>query len=197
MFEPYKPPELTKAQQQELLKLARMTITTYLQTGYMPEYETEDTGLILPAGAFVTLRSHDGPIQDNLALPKRSLRGCIGHIQADTPLYQVVQTMAVASATSDPRLPPLRLEEVDGVHIEISVLSSFYPVSDIQQVQLGVHGLMLVQGGRRGLLLPQVPLERGWDRNEFLEHLCLKAGLPTDCWDQSTLYAFTTVVFEE
>jgi AmmeMemoRadiSam system protein A len=138
------------------------------------------------AGAFVTLKKGD------------ELRGCIGHLLADRPLYQRVQEMAVAAATADPRFPPLTAEELEEVSVEISVLSPLHRVIDTQQIQVGTHGLVILQSGQQGVLLPQVPVNEGWDLGEFLENLCLKAGLMPNCWaDRPTLYAFTAVVFGE
>ncbi|GAB4528343.1 MAG: AmmeMemoRadiSam system protein B [Anaerolineae bacterium] len=186
MFWHYTPPDLTEAQRQELLELARTTIAEYLRTGKSPDYETSDPGLTRRSAAFVTLKKGD------------ELRGCIGHLRADMPLYQRVQALAIAAATSDPRFPPLSSEELDELTIEISILSPLHRIVDIQQIEVGTHGLVILQAGRQGVLLPQVPLEQGWDRGEFLENLCLKAGLMPHCWaEQPTLYAFTTVVFSE
>ena len=126
------------------------------------------------------------------------LRGCIGHTRADLPLYQAVQQMAVSAATGDPRFPPLTAEGLDAITVEISVLSPFRRVTDVEQIQVGVHGLMIFAGGRQGILLPQVPVEQGWDREEYLDNLCLKANLSVGCWQEgATLYAFTAVVFGE
>ncbi|MCK4452375.1 MAG: AmmeMemoRadiSam system protein A [Anaerolineae bacterium] len=159
-----------------------------------PQYETDDPILARRSGVFVTLKEGGDPSTGLRA----SLRGCIGHTQADRPLYQVVQQMAAAAATGDPRFPPLTTEELSNITVEISVLSPFRRMTDVEEVQVGTHGLMIFQDGRQGLLLPQVPVEQGWEREEFLENLCLKAGLPPDCWtDRPTLYAFTAVVFGE
>jgi len=186
MFWRYEPPDLTEARREELLTLARTAIAEYLKTGEIPEYETDDPLLNRRSGAFVTLRENS------------ELRGCIGHTRGDQPLYQVVQQMAVAAATEDPRFPPLKPEELDQVTLEISVLSPFRRVTDTGQVQVGTHGLMIFADGHQGLLLPQVPVEQGWDREEFLENLCLKAGLAPDCQArQPALYAFTAIVFGE
>jgi AmmeMemoRadiSam system protein B/AmmeMemoRadiSam system protein A len=186
MFWHYDPPALDHARQQQLLSLARTAIAGYLQAGHMPEYRTDDPDLNRRSAAFVTLKQGD------------ELRGCIGHLQADMPLYQRVQDMAVAAATSDPRFPSLTAEELDAVTIEISVLSPPRRVTDVQQIEVGVHGLVILSGGRQAVLLPQVPVEQGWDRQEFLDNLCLKAGLFPNCWNESaTLYTFTAVVFGE
>lgn len=188
MFWRYAPPDLTQARKQELLALARAAIAEYLKTGRIPDVKTDDPALTRRSGAFVTLKESG------------ELRGCIGHMRADTPLYRVVQEMAVSAATSDPRFPPMKVDELGKVHIEISVLSPLRRITDVQQIQVGAHGLMIVKGERQGVLLPQVPIEQGWTRDEYLEGLCRKAGLPAGCWreaEQAALYAFTAVVFGE
>jgi hypothetical protein len=188
----YEPPDLTEARREELLALARTTIEEYMETGHVPNYETDDPVLARRSGVFVTLRQGGNPSTGLRA----NLHGCIGHTRADQPLYQVVQQMAVAAATGDPRFPPLTTEELSNITVEISVLSPFRRVTDVEQVQVGTHGLMIFQDGRQGLLLPQVPVEQGWGREEFLEDLCLKAGLPEGCWQEgANLYGFTAVVF--
>jgi AmmeMemoRadiSam system protein B/AmmeMemoRadiSam system protein A len=182
----YEPPDLTEARREELLALARTTVEEYLETGSVPGYETDDPVLTRRSGAFVTLRQNG------------ELRGCIGHTRADRPLYQAVQQMAVAAATDDPRFPPLEKGELADVTVEISVLSPFRRVTDVEQVQVGTHGLTIFKDGRQGLLLPQVPVGEGWDRDQFLEELCRKAGLPGGCWQEGAgLYAFTALVFGE
>jgi AmmeMemoRadiSam system protein B/AmmeMemoRadiSam system protein A len=186
MFWRYTPPDLTEAQRQELLKLARATIEEYLETGDIPDYEAIDPALARRSAAFVTLKKGD------------ELRGCIGDLSAEVPLYQRVQGLALAAATSDPRFPPLTNEEVNDVDIEVSILSPLHRINDTQQIEVGTHGLVILQSGQQGVLLPQVPVEEGWDREEYLENLCLKAGLTHNCLaDQPTLYAFTAVVFGE
>jgi AmmeMemoRadiSam system protein A len=186
MFWHYEPPDLNKAQQEELLNLARTAIAEHLETGQAPNIETDDPALARRSGAFVTLKKGE------------ELRGCIGHMWIDTPLSQVVPKMAVSAATADPRFPPLTPEELDEISLEISILSPMRRVTDLEQIEVGVHGLVIMQNGRQGVLLPQVPVEQGWSREEFLENLCLKAGLSDDCWTkQSTLYSFTTIIFGE
>jgi AmmeMemoRadiSam system protein B/AmmeMemoRadiSam system protein A len=186
MFWHYQPPDPTETQREELLTMARAAIAEYLETDSIPGYETDDPLLTRYSGAFVTLKE------------RGELRGCIGHTRADVSLYQAVQQMAVAAATSDPRFPPLTPDGLSDVTIEISILSPFRRVMDVTQVEVGVHGLMIYKDNQRGLLLPQVPVEQGWDREEYLDNLCLKAGLPVNCWrEATTLYAFTAVVFGE
>ncbi len=186
MFWRYTPPDLTPARREALLRLARRTLESYLTDGTLPPYETDDPHLRRPSGVFVTIREGG------------ELRGCIGHLRADTPLYRAVQEMAVAAATEDPRFPPLTREELERVRLEISVLSPFRRLTDPMQIEVGTHGLLIIKGSRQGLLLPQVAVEEGWDREAFLEGLCRKAGLPAGCWREgAALYAFTAVVFGE
>ena len=186
MFWHYVPPQLTAGRKAELLQLARDTITGYLESGVMPEYETDDPELLRKSGAYVTLKKNG------------ELRGCIGHIRGDNPLHQVVQEMAVAAGTSDKRFPPLNLEELNEIDIEVSVLSPLQRVADVEQIEVGIHGLMIFKDGRQGVLLPQVAVENGWDREQFLEQLCLKAGLPGNCWvEKAGLYNFSAKVFGE
>jgi AmmeMemoRadiSam system protein B/AmmeMemoRadiSam system protein A len=186
MFWRYEPPDLTWERREELLALARGALEAYLEDGSTAAHETDDAAMTRRSAAFVTLRQND------------ELRGCIGHTRADQPLYQAVQHMAVAAATEDPRFPPLTVDDLADVTVEISVLSPFRRVTDVEQIEVGTHGLTIFQGNRQGLLLPQVPVEQGWDRGEFLENICSKAQLPPDCWTgRPTLYAFTAVVFGE
>jgi AmmeMemoRadiSam system protein A len=186
MFWDYEPPAMTEERREELLGLARNTLEEYLESGETPSYRPEDPELLRYSSAFVTLTKEG------------ELRGCIGHIRADAPLYAVVQQMAIAAATSDPRFPMMTVEELEEVEIEISVMSPFQRVVDFEEIEVGTHGLLLIMGGRQGLLLPQVPVEQGWDREEYLDNLCLKSGLPAECWGEDpTIYAFTAVVFGE
>jgi uncharacterized protein len=138
------------------------------------------------AGAFVSL--HVG----------NDLRGCIGYLERDLPLIQVVERCAVSAAISDPRFPSLSATEWSRTTIEISVLGPIDPVAEIGEIEVGRHGLVAEHGQRRGLLLPQVATECGWSREEFIEHTCRKAGLPKDAWQYgATLYKFEAEVFGE
>ncbi|OIN99645.1 MAG: AMMECR1 domain-containing protein [Desulfovibrionaceae bacterium CG1_02_65_16] len=136
-------------------------------------------------GAFVTL-NREG-----------RLRGCIGNIIGQGPLYETVWRMARAAAFEDPRFPPLTQAELDGLAIEISILGPIEPCPDPELVEVGRHGLIMRQGARQGLLLPQVPVEWGWDRKQFLAQTCRKAGLPANAWRDPTtqLYWFEAVFF--
>lgn len=141
--------------------------------------------LASPGAAFVTLTCEG------------RLRGCIGFTEAAFPLYKTVQECAVAAATEDPRFSPVEPAELSAIHIEISVLTPMVPVRP-EEVKVGVHGLMVRKGVRRGLLLPQVAAEYGWDRRTFLSKVCSKAGLPAEEWRKDVdLYAFTAEVFGE
>lgn len=186
MFWRYEPPDLSDAQRRELLSLARRTIAGYLGKGAAPDYETDDPTLTRRAGVFVTLKQEG------------QLRGCIGRTRADLPLYQAVQRTAISAATEDPRFPALEADELSDVAIEISILSPFHALTDVEEIEVGTHGLIIIKGGRQGLLLPQVPVEQGWDREDYLDNLCQKAGLPVDCWQEgATIFSFTAVVFGE
>jgi AmmeMemoRadiSam system protein A len=178
--------ELDENDKQELLRIARATLREYLATGFMPPGAPHRPSLLSPRGAFVTLHV-DG-----------ELRGCIGRVDADTPLYLAVEQLAVAAATRDPRFEPLRQEELPSTHIEISVLSA--PASGSPDaVEIGRHGLIITRGVRRGLLLPQVAVEHHLSREQFLDETCAKAGLPPGAWKQpgTILQLFTAEVFSE
>ncbi|MFA9452556.1 MAG: AmmeMemoRadiSam system protein A, partial [Candidatus Aminicenantaceae bacterium] len=127
-------------------------------------------GLHSPAGAFVTLTKQG------------RLRGCIGFVEPIAPLCKTVTLAAIYAATRDNRFPPVTSSELKSLEVEISVLSVPRKISDPNQVKVGKHGLIISLGDRRGLLLPQVPIDNGWDRQTFLQQACLKAGLPQDAW---------------
>ena len=180
-----------------LLADARETIAAELE-GRKPHYRrdngeksAENSVLRQPCGAFVTLHKNSGG--------SRNLRGCIGRMTANLPLEDTVRVMAREAAFGDPRFPPLRPGELEQCHIEISALSPMSVCPDPQQVEVGVHGLYLQRGGRAGVLLPQVPVEQGWNRQEYLDYICVKAGLPPESYNaaDATLYTFTAVVFGE
>ncbi len=176
---------LTKADQQTLLRMAREAIVEYLHRNRLPEVQEPAEALRQPCGAFVTLRKG------------KRLRGCIGYVEAVKPLYTTVRECAVAAALHDPRFPPVAPQEVPELNLEISVLS---PLAEIapEKIEVGRHGLLISRGAQRGLLLPQVAMEWHWNREQFLEETCLKAGLPADAWQHSaTIQAFTAQVFEE
>lgn len=191
MSNPAPPFQLTLEQQQILLHMARDAIAQWLRHGRIPPYQSDDLALAQAAGVFVTLRRRP---EDEMAL-----RGCIGRVEAAESLLSLVPEMAVKAATSDPRFPPVVADELPHLHIEISVLSPLQRLADVNLIEVGVHGLLIEAHGRRGLLLPEVALTHNWNRANFLEGICLKAGLPPDEWHspQARLYTFTTLSFEE
>ena len=136
-----------------------------------------------PRGAFTTIY-HAG-----------ELRGCVGYVVAVVPLFQTVAETARAAALDDMRFSPVTPDEVPQIEVVLSILSPLVPISP-DQVEIGRHGLVVTLGMRRGLLLPQVPIEHGWDRETFLSQTCHKAGLPLDAWQHgATIEAFTAEVF--
>ena len=183
---------INPTEQKILLADARESIASKLE-GRQPQYGNEsESGAALrePCGAFVTLHNTAG---------ERSLRGCIGRMTATLPLQETVRIMAREAAFGDPRFPPLRPGELELCQIEISALSPMSVCPDPRQVKVGVHGLYLIRGSRAGVLLPQVPVEQGWNLDEYLDYICIKAGLPAGSCDapDTTLYTFTAVVFGE
>ena len=179
--------ELGSELQQKLLEIARETIESYVQTRKEPEFRVDEPDLQQKCGAFVTIKTHG------------RLRGCIGHVEGIKPLYQTIADMAVAASTQDPRFPPVTEDEFGALHLEISVMSPLRKIASPDEVQPGIHGILMRRGFRSGLLLPQVATERGWDRKTFLEHTCLKAGLLPDDWQKpdTDIYIFSAQVFGE
>lgn len=178
---------LTGQEKKTLLKLARDTVTMWVSKGEKPPLPKAEGNFSVAAGAFVTLHK------------KGQLRGCIGHMVGTAPVVETVQNMAIAAATEDPRFERVRPEELTDIDIEISVLSPLKRITDVNEIEVGKHGIILGKGWNRGVLLPQVATEQGWDRDTFLAHTCLKAGLPPDSWkDPGTIIEiFSAQVFGE
>lgn len=178
--------DLGKEHQQTLLEIARRTIETGV-TGGDKVYPAFDTPIFKEKrGVFVTLHKDD------------NLRGCIGYPLPIKPLLEAVVDNAVSAALEDPRFPPVGPDEVDGLEIEISILSVPQEVSGPDQVEVGRDGIIISKGFARGLLLPQVPVEQGWSRDEFLSYGCQKAGLPADEWKKGVkIETFQASVFGE
>ena len=179
---------LTDSDKSLLLSLARKSIETYLGGNEIDLSVIKGSeALNQPLGAFVTLRK------------KGELRGCIGTFYPSGPLYQVVAQMARQAAFSDYRFQPVTNGELNALDIEISVLTPMKRIYDPKEVAVGRDGLYIKRGISAGVLLPQVPVEQGWERIEFLDHTCLKAGLPTGAWkDKNTeLYVFQAEIFGE
>ncbi len=178
---------LTAAEQSYLLELARHSIATTTGIAVDPPAAMNTPGLLETKGAFVTLK-----------LGGR-LRGCIGMIEAQQPLIDTIVEMARAAATSDPRFPALSEEEFPRLEIEISVLSRPRIVESWEDITVGRDGIIIEKGLNRGLLLPQVAIETGWDAKTFLEFTCEKAALPPDAWrdDDAKIFTFAAHVFGE
>lgn len=172
-----------------LLTLARERIEAALEDR-QPVPPAPTPAVMIESGAFVTLHKQDGAV--------RSLRGCIGQIEATGTLYDTVKSVAHSAAFSDYRFPPLSINELPAIELEISVLSPLHRITEATEVQHG-DGLFMRRGSRSGLLLPQVATERNWDRETFLTQTCMKAGLPGDSWQDSEteIYTFTAQVFDE
>lgn len=179
---------VTSDEEAELLKLARATVEGFVREKKVPDYTPTSPGLSQKLGAFVTLREHG------------ELRGCIGQFEATGPLSAVIQQMAVAAATQDPRFRPVTPGELDKLEYEISILSPLKKVPNADAIEIGKHGVQLSKGYHHGVFLPQVATETGWTKEQFLSELCTqKAGLPPDCWKDPgvNLYVFTAQIFEE
>ena len=126
------------------------------------------------------------------------LRGCLGRLETDRPIAENVAHLATIVSDSDPRFPPLRASELAVVDVEISALTPAQEITDVGDIEVGRHGLIIEQEHHRGLLLPQVAIEYHWDRDTFLEHTCLKAGLPRDAWRKGArIFLFEAQVFGE
>jgi AmmeMemoRadiSam system protein A len=179
--------ELNLNDKKVLLRLARESITCAVKDKELPRTDLPDQNLIAPCGAFVTIRVHG------------ELRGCFGYINAYYPLAQSVQEVAVKSALEDPRFEHIAPDELEAMEVEISVLESPVKVERTDEIEIGVHGLILETRTHRGLLLPSVATEYGWNREQFLNHTALKAGLPPDAWKNKnvTIFKFKAEKFSE
>ena len=179
---------LTAAEKDELLRVARRSLEEHFAGSGPYRPEALSPTLEEHRGAFVTLHRRKGG----------DLRGCVGLMRSDEPLVTTVARMAVASGTDDGRFDPVTAEELPALEIEISALGTLRPIRP-EDVEVGRHGLLISHEGRRGVLLPQVPVENGWDRETFLDHTCVKAGLLPGTWKEEgvELLAFTAEVFGE
>ncbi len=189
-------PEFSREQRRLLLHIARAAIASGLVGAPLPDSPPDRSsiggmtgtpdwpGLMEPRGVFTTLYSGD------------QLRGCVGYPLPIRPLFRAVAETARAAAFEDSRFVPLTPEEAPGLKISLSVLSPLMAIAP-GEVEIGRHGLVISDGIRRGLLLPQVPIEHGWDRETFLQQTCRKAGLPLDAWRQPEvqIQGFTADVF--
>jgi uncharacterized protein len=175
---------LTDDEKRLLLEIAREAVISCVTGGTPPKRTVEQKNLLAKRGCFVCIKING------------NLQGCIGNFTADTPLYQQVQQMAVAAATRDPRFYPMKLEDLENFHLEISVLTPLHKISSPEEIIVGEHGIYLEKNFSRGVLLPQVAVEHGWDRETFLRQTCLKAGLHEDAWlEGAELSIFSAEVF--
>lgn len=176
--------DLTEEEKQQLLALARTAISEYITNGTIISPVIQNQRFNQPGAAFVTITKHG------------KLRGCIGYSEPVAPLARVIIQAAILAATRDSRFSPVRPEELKSLEVEISVLTPLKEINNPNKVQAGRHGVLIVKGESRGLLLPQVAKENGWNRDTFLEQACLKAGLPPTAWrGGAKIYVFEAVVF--
>ena len=178
------PAALGEEDRRTLLQLARHELEVRLAAAARRNIPC-GPALDRPGGLFVTLRK------------EAQLRGCIGWVISEEPLRRGILRCALAAATDDPRFPPVEARELPDLRIEVSVLSPLVRVRRPQEIEVGRHGVRIEQGERRGLLLPQVAEEAGWDREALLEGVCQKAGLPRGSWKNADLQRFTAEVFGE
>ncbi len=179
---------LNKNQQKRLLQIARKTLESYLKNKKITAIKVTDLKLQQKMGAFVTLTKNG------------QLRGCIGQVKAEKPLYQTVMEKIIKAALKDPRFAPITAKELEKVKIEVSVLSPLQKIDDWRKIKLGQDGVLIRQGFRDGLFLPQVALKTGWDLETFLQNLCArKAGLEPKCYQdpKTQIYIFQAQVFGE
>lgn len=176
---------LTDEEKGQLTNLCKTVVEYKCKGLHSPPFNPTSSRLKEKCGAFVTINKNG------------MLRGCIGWLNADKPLFETVQEMAVAAAFKDPRFRPISEDELEFLDYEVSVLTPFRRIENIDEIQVGFHGILIRNGSRSGLLLPQVAAERDWDRITFLEETCRKAGLPRDMWkDPNTdIYIFSADVF--
>ena len=187
---------LLDAEGRQLLEIARRSIASCVtdegryDAAADPDFPGFSENIESLCGAFVTVRKGD------------HLRGCIGLIEAAKPLWQTVQDMAVASVAEDPRFTPVKPDELNDLHIEISVLSPLEEVGSLKHIEVGRHGILIKKGFHSGLLLPQVATEHNWELEEFLRNACYKAGLNPEAWKkhrkdpEMRIFAFSAQLFD-
>ena len=176
---------LSEEEKKTLHHIAKTVIENKARGKAVPEFKIDSSILKENRGAFVTVNK------------RGQLRGCIGYIEGHGPLYKTIEEMAEAAAFRDPRFSPVTERELSDLEIEISVLTPLKRITDVNEIEVGKHGIYIKKGWYSGLLLPQVATEYGWDRKTFLEHTCQKAGLPTSAWkDKNTeIYIFSADIF--
>ena len=178
---------LDDSDRRELLRIARLSLKEWFRSGRLPPGAPHRQTLLQRMGVFVTL------------YVKEELRGCVGQVESETPLYRTVSELTVSAATRDQRFTPLQRDEIPDAILTISLLSPPERITSPEEIVIGRHGLIVSQGSARGLLLPQVAAEHGWDAVAFLGHTAVKAGLPAEAWrdPEATIERFTADVFSE
>jgi len=178
---------LTLEEKRQLMEIARTTVECVVKKRQIPEFTPVSGILKEKRGAFVTLKING------------ELRGCIGYIIPVKPLYETVREVAESAALRDPRFQPVSKAELPQLEYEISALSPIRKITDVKEIEVGKHGIIIRRGYSQGLLLPQVATEYGWNRETFLQHTCRKAGLPLDAWKQkdTEISIFSAEVFDE
>jgi AmmeMemoRadiSam system protein A len=181
---PEPPFTLDEEEKTELLRIAQSALEMYVTENRVYNSLTDNPKFIGKKGAFVTLKK------------KGRLRGCIGFIEPALPLNQTIVHAAIYAASRDARFKPVQSSELEDIEVEISVLTPLRKIENPKEVKVGTHGLVITKGDRKGLLLPQVPVENRWSRRTFLEQTCYKAGLPKDAWRSGAdIYVFEAIVF--
>ena len=178
---------LSKTDATNLLAIARDAIVHQINNEECSPTPREEKALNEQSGCFVTITQNG------------HLRGCIGNFQSQQPLFQEVATMAVAAASQDPRFQPMSPDELNDFSLEITVLSPLEKINDTNLIEVGTHGIYIVKGFNRGVLLPQVATEYGWNREIFLQQTCIKAGLPENAWQHpdAEIYIFSGEIIHE
>jgi AmmeMemoRadiSam system protein B/AmmeMemoRadiSam system protein A len=176
---------LNQEEKKTLHHIAKTVIENKVKGKPVPDFKVESPILKENRGAFVTLQK------------RGQLRGCIGYIEGHGPLHKTIEKMAEAAAFNDPRFTPVQEKELPELDIEISVLTPLRRITDVNEIEVGKHGIYMKKGWFSGLLLPQVATEYGWDRQTFLEHTCQKAGLPSTAWKEkeTEIYIFSADIF--
>lgn len=176
---------LNEEEKKTLHHIAKTVIENKARGKAVPDFKVESPVLKENRGAFVTIHK------------RRQLRGCIGYIEGHGPLHKTIEEMAEAAAFRDPRFTPVKEKELPDLELEISVLTPLKRIKDVNEIQVGKHGIYIKKGWYSGLLLPQVATEYGWDRQTFLEHTCQKAGLPSGTWKEkdAEIYIFSADIF--
>jgi len=186
--------ELSNEDGEILVKTARKIVTEYLKSRSKINLEQKfESDFSFNSGIFVTLNNSMG------------LRGCVGFALPDKKLSNALADASIAAATEDPRFPPVKIEELDQITFQVTVLTPpekihvSDPIEYVSNIKVGRDGLIVKHGSQSGLLLPQVPVEYGWNEEDFLSHACEKAGLPRECWKEkeTIIQKFEGIVFKE